>query len=267
MDAEIEKEMKKLSNLLNYKDLDTSELEQIARINVLKRNFHKNPLFDIETKAGKKEQDLAEKRFKTYITNNEIESASDIDTLKSLIFNEVFEQRIQGQLNKLQKEDKYPPDKLVKTLVEVQDQKAKLKVKLGIDKKDEETDDLTAYQLTQKRVIKHINDHKDEFTIFLGWQCDGCGKKDSESFLVYKQVKDFKVLKHPYFAGRFLFNYEILKDVKDNKLSKEDAWRYLLCSGQGKFYKPNDDDKKYCVDYIDHCLENFVEITDLLKQN
>ena len=267
MASDIEKEVKRLSNLLNYKNLDLSEVEQIARIKVLQRNFHKNPLFDISSDKGKKEQEFAEKRFKIYITNNELDSASDIDTLRSLIFNEVFEQRIQGELNKLQEDGKYPSDKLVKTLTDVQDQKAKIKIKLAIDKAEDEINDLSAFQLVQKRVAKYINHHKDEFTIWLGWQCKGCGYKDTESFLVYKQIKDFKVLKHPYFAGRFLFNYEIIKDVKDEKLSKEDAWRYILCSGQGKFYKPNDDDKKYCVDYISYCIENFKEITDLLKQN
>ncbi len=259
--SEIEREIKRLSNLVNYKDIDPNELQQLAQKNVICREFKKNPLFTDE-----KEQKLAETRFRNYIENNELESSSDLDTLKSLVFNEIFEQRIQGELNKLADDGKYPPEKLTKQLTDVQNQKLSLKVKLGIDKKEDETDDLSAFQLVQKRVAKYINDHKDEFTIWLGWQCE-CGKKNSESFLVYKQVKDFKVLKHPYFAGRFLFNYEIIKDVKDGKLSKEDAWRYLLCSGQGKFYKPNADDKKYCIDYISYCIENFTEITDLLKQN
>lgn len=266
MSSDIEKEAKRLSNLLNYKDLEPSEIEQVARIKVLQRNFHKNPLFDIDTDAGKKEQSLAESRFKTYITNNELDSASDIDTLTSLIFNEIFESRIQNELNKQQKEGKYPSDKLIKSLVEVQDQKAKLKVKLGIDKKDEENDDLSAFQLLQKRVANHINENKNEFTIFLGWECDKCGFKDQESYLLYKPIKDFKILKHPYFAGKYLFSYPIVKDVKDGKLSKQDATRYLMGAGQGNAYKPSDADKEYCENYLDYLIENFKEITDLLNQ-
>jgi hypothetical protein len=262
MANQLDREINRLSNLKNYKDIEPNELEIIARRNIEVRDFKKNPLF-----SNDKEQILAETRFRNYLENNEIESVSDIDTLKSLVYNEIFEQRIQGELNKLADENKYPPEKLTKQLTDVQNQKLSLKVKLGIDKKDEERDELSAYQLLQKRVIKYINDHKDEFTIGLGFDCERCNHKNWESFLIYKQVKDFKVLKHPYFAGRFLFNYEIIKDVKDKKLSKEDAWRYLLCSGEGKFYKPGSEDKKYCIDYINYCLENWTEITDLIKKN
>ena len=172
--SEIEREIKRLSNLVNYKNIDTNELQQIAQKNVICREFKKNPLFTDE-----KEQKLAETRFHNYIEHNELESVSDLDTLKSLVFNEIFEQRIQGELNKIQDDKKYPPEKLTKQLTDVQNQKLSLKVKLGIDKKEDETDDLSAYQLVQKRVAKYINDHKDEFTIWLGWQCE-CGKKNSE---------------------------------------------------------------------------------------
>ncbi len=260
MASDIEKEVKRLSNLLNYKDLDPSELESIAKINVHVRELKKNPLFIDDA-----EKKLSEKLFYNYLKNNELESNSDIDTLKSLVFNQIFEQRIQGELNKLKTEGKYPPDKLIKSLVEVQDQKAKLKVKLGIDRKDDETDDLSAYQLLHKRVDKYINDHKDEFSIGLGFECEKCNHKNWDTFLLYKQIKDFKILKHPWYAGRFLFNYEIVKDVKDGKISKEDATRYLMCSGEGKFYKPSSEDKKWCTDYVSYLLENWVEITDLLN--
>lgn len=263
MANELEREIKRLSNLKNYKSLSPEELEPIAQKNIIVREFKANPLF-----ADEKEQKLAESRFRNYLENNEIDNASDIDTLKSLIFNEIFEIRIQGELNKLKTDGKYPPDKLIKSLVEVQNQKGSLKIKLGIDKKEEEKDDLSAYQLLHKRVDKYINEHKDEFTLGLGFQCESCGHKNWETFLLYKRIKDFNtIIKHPYFAGRFLFNYEIVKDVKDNKITKQQATRYLMCAGQGKFYKPSADDMKWCEDYIDYLLENWKEISELIKQN
>ncbi len=261
MATELEREVNRLKNLKNYKDIDINDLQQLAQKNVICREFKKNPLFTDE-----KEQKLAETRFRNYIESNELESSSDLDTLKSLVYNEIFEQRIQGELNKLASDGKYPPDKLIKSLVEVQNQKASLKVKLGIDKKEDESDDLSALQLLQKRVEKHINQNRAEFTIFLGWECDKCGFKDQESYLLYKPIKDFKILKHPFFAGKYLFSYPIVKDVKDGKLSKQDATRYLMGAGQGNAYKPSDVDKKYCEDYLDYLIENFKEITDLLNQ-
>ena len=208
-EADLNKELKRISYLVQNKDKSEEELYPQARINMMVRGLKQNPLF-----IDASEQNLAQDKFRAYLTNNEIESDSDIDTLKSLIFNEVLESRIQGRFNELAEEKKYPDDRLIKSLVDVQNQKSSLKIKLGIDKKAEENDDLSAYQLLHKRVDKYINDHKDEFTIGLGFECDKCNHQNWETFLLYKRVKDFKMIKHPYFAGRFLFNYEILKDVK-----------------------------------------------------
>ena len=259
---EFERELKRISNLVQNKGLTEEELTPIAHKNLIIRNFKKNPIFD-----KSEEQKLAEEKFSNYLQSNEIETASDIDSLSSLVYLEVFEKRIQKDLNEQQEKNKYAPDKLVKSLVDVQDQKAQLKIKLGIDKKAEEKDDFSALQLLQKRVDKYIQEHKNEFTIGLGFECEQCKHKNWESFLVYKQVKDFRTIKHPYFAGRWLFNYEIIKDVMDGKITKEQAYRYLMCSGNGKFYKPQKEDRTYCLDYINYCIENFVEITDCLEKN
>jgi len=261
-DAEYNRELKRIRPLVQNKNKSDDELFPLVRVNLMVKELRTTPLF-----SEPEEQEIAEEKFRSYLTNNEIESGSDIDTLKSLIFNEVLETRIQKRFNDLAKEKKYPDDRLIKSLVEVQNQKSDLKIKLGIDRKDNENNDLSAYQLLHKRVDKYINDHKDEFTVGLGFECEKCQHQNWETFLLYKRVKDFKMVKHPYFAGRFLFNYEIIKDVKNKKISKEQAVRYLICSGQGKFYKPSDDDKKWSVDYINYCLENWPEIKNLLLKN
>jgi len=261
----LEREIARLSNLKQNKDKSPEELEPTARINIAVREFKGNPLFDIESENGKKEQKLAEERFHKYLYDNELESMSDLDTLRSLVFNEIFEQRIQTELNKLSSTGKYPPDKLIKSLVDVQNQKASLKVKLGIDKAEEEKDDLSALQLLEKRVQKHVNENKNEHTCWIPWTCKKCGEKDIESYLFYWKIKDFKAIKHPWYVGRFLFNYEIIKDVKDKKMTAEDATRYLMCAGQGGEYNP-EEDKKYCTDYLKYCIENWTEITEMLNK-
>lgn len=266
---ELEREIKRLSNLKNYKDYKEEDLLPVAEVNLAVRHFKTDPLFFYDgddpkiEKQVKADQKLAEERFKNYLENCKIESQSDLDTLSSLVYNEVFEKRLQRELNKLQQSGRYPPDKLTKQLTDIQNQKLSLKVKLGIDKSEEESDDLTAYQRLEKRVYDHIQEHKHEHTIGLGWQCDKCGHKDWESYLLWHKVDNFKHLKHPWFVGRWLCNYEILKDVKEGNLSKEDAIRYLMCAGQGIKYLPKED-RKYCSDYIDFLLENWTEITDYL---
>ena len=169
---------------------------------------------------------------------------------------------IQKELNS----SKIPPDKLTKQLVDIQNQKSDLKIKLGIDKTEEEQGDLSKFELLQSRTLKYIQEHKNEFTIWIPSKCEKCKHESIESHLIWRRVEDFNSLKHPWFAGRWLFNYEILKDVKEGKVTKEDAWRYMICAGQGGNYKP-DKDKQYCIDYINYCLENWTEIVELLNRN
>jgi hypothetical protein len=269
--SELEREIKRLKGLKQNQDLLPEELEPIARVNIAVRDFKRKPLFEYngDDKNIKKEVDqdqkLAEEKYKSYLESYEIESDSDLDTLSSLTYNEIFEKRIQRELNKLHDQGKYPPDRLTKQLTEVQNQKLSLKVKLGIDRKEEEKDDLTKLQLLEKRVFDHIQEHKNEHTIGVGWECEKCGHKDWEQYLLWYKVKDFKLMKHPWFVGRWLANYEILKDVKENKLSKEDATRYLMCASQGGDYKK--EYKEYCTDYIDFCLEEWEEILGHFEKN
>lgn len=282
MSAALTAELKRLGNLIQNKDVSSDDLVPLARINILVRDFHKEGMFfnsdekpsekdtDNIKKARKiaiNEQELAESRFKSYLESSELESTSDIDTLKSLIFNEVLESRVQKKLNEEAKDKKYPNERVIKSLVEIQDQKAKLKIKLGIDKREEEKDDLSVLQLHQKRVDKYINEHKNEFSFNLGFECENCNHKNWDSFLLYKRIKDFdSAIKHPWFLGRWLFNYPIIKDVKNKKLSAEDAARYLMGAGEGKFYQPSDDDKNYSTDYVNYLVENWIEIIDLMNK-
>jgi hypothetical protein len=248
-DSQLEQEIKRLKNLKNSKTMTDEQFARSARVNLHVRDFKASGMFD-----DVEEQKLAGEKFKSYLTNHELESSSELDTLKSLVFNEVFEVRLQKELNKLFKEKKYPPDRLTKQLTDIQNQKLELKVRLGIDSEKQEENELSGLQMLMKKFDKYVNAHRNEFTL----TCP-----HGSLMLVRKRVTDFDSMPHPWFAGRWFFNYEILKDVKDGKLSKEDAWRYLCCASQGGEYKPAFD-KKYCTDYIDYCLEHWAEITESL---
>lgn len=250
MDSNVEKEIKRLINLKNYKNYSDGDIYKVAFINIKIKEFNEIPLF---TKPS--EQEIAEKKFRHYLENYELESSSDLDTLRSLVYLEVFEYRIQQELNKLDGENKYPPEKLSTQLTTIQNQKLDLKVKLGIDAEKKEDDDLTKLQQLEKRFEKYYQENSHEFTVASG--C--CGKM----LLFRKRVKDFDNLEHPWFAGRWLWNWEILKDVKEGKLSKEDAARYLGCSAEDK---PSSFSKDYTIDYINWCLANWHKAIEYLEK-
>lgn len=235
MDRDLNKEIKRISNLGYMKDKGPEFLEKQARINLQIREFKSNPIFSEE-----KDQSIAEEKFKYYLNNFEIESLADIDTLKSLIFNEVLEYKIQQSINANFEKNFDPSDKLTKQLTDIQNQKLSLKVKLGIDLKEAKENELNKLEVLKKRFEKHINENRHEFTI----ACP-CGKL----MLLRRRVKDFECFNHPWFSGRWYFNYEIMKDVKNKKISKEQAAKYCKTS----------------IDYIDYCLDHWSEIIQHLE--
>lgn len=236
MEANLKKEAKRLANLACMKGKSPEFLEKQAQINLHVREFKKNPLF-----TDQKDQKKSEEKFKNYLITHELENLSDIDTLKSLIFNEILEQKIQNTINSFYAKDQFPSDKLTKQLTEIQNQKLSLKIKLGIDQEDNKKDELNQLETLKKRFEKYINLNRHEFTTC----CGSCGKL----LLLRRRVKDFKCFEHPWFAGRWYFNYEILKDVKDKKITAEQAAKYLKTS----------------IDYITHCLENWKSIISYIE--
>lgn len=255
-DSVLEAEVKRLKNLKNYKDMTEDQFIRVAKVNLHVRAFKSLNMFDDSSDEGKKEQQLAEERFKSYLMNNELESDSELDTLRSLVYNEVFEVRLQKELNKLAKEQKYPPDRLTKQLTDIQTQKLDLKLRLGLDSEKKEESELSGLQILMKKFDRHANAHRNEFTI----TCP-----HGTLLLVRKKVLDFDVMPHPWFAGRWFFNYPLFSKVKEGKISKEDAWEIMCGASQGADYKPAFS-KKYCTDYIDYCLEHWAEITESLEK-
>lgn len=260
MDSDLKKEISRLFNLKQNKEKSEEELQKQATLNLKVREFKSVPLFDNDD-----EQKVATERFKKYLETNEIESLGDIDVLRSLIYLEVFEIRIQKQLNKLAENDQVPFDKITKQLTDVQNQKLSLKVKLGIDVDEKEDSELTKLQMLEKRFNRWIIDHRNEYSLAYVYTCKKCQHKDIEMVLVRRRVKDFTVMSNPWSAGRFLFNYEILKDVKSKKLTSHDAWRYLCCSSTGGEYEGSFSEE-YCDDYIQFCMDNWAKITSHFKK-
>lgn len=246
MNSDLRKEINRVGNLKQNKGKDDLEIAHIAQINLKVREFKNTPLF-----PNNEDQELAEKKFKSYLNDYEFESLSDIDSLRSLLFTEILETKLQKQITtKLAKEETLS-EYATRQLKDVQNQIASLKIKLGIDKEDNKEDELTGLETLKERYEKYIQQNKNEFTIV----CKHCAKP----LLLRRRVEDFEAYKHPWFAGRWLFNYEILKDVKDGKLEKETAWKYMCAASKGINHQPKKDGK-YCTDYIDYCLKNWDDI-------
>jgi hypothetical protein len=240
MQIEVQNEVNRLSNLRQNKDKPESDLLKQAQINIARKRFNIQ-----DRLTDKTEIDTAQEIFDQYVGYYGFEKLTDLETLGDLIYELILLKRVQKHLNKLNEEnpDTYVKKSDLECLHEIEQRILDLKVKLGIDAQDAKKDELTALQLLKKRFQAYIQQHKNEFTI----ACASCGTM----LLLRKKVKDFDCLVHPWFAGRFYFNYEILLDVKNGELTAEKASKYL----------------KVSLDFIKWCLKNWDKIMERYTAN
>lgn len=224
--TDLDKEINRLSNLKQNKNKDRSWIEKQAQIVLWKKQIDLESRFEVN-----EDRELANKFFENYIINYEISSFNDCQNLSDLVYEEVMFQKVQKDINKILSDEnsKFIPDKQITSLHAIQDRIWQLKEKIGITKKDNK-DDLTALQELEHKLDIYISFHRNEFTIWVPFKCKSCGKEDVESHVVRRRVKNFDILKHPAFCGRFLYNTAILDDVKKGLITKEQAAKYQKTS-------------------------------------
>jgi len=247
---ELEKEIKKLSRLVQFKKKDKSSLLEIAQKNVWVRQIDIAQRFT-STEAKKMSCEV----FENYLNTYSFSSFADIETVADLVFEEVTKLKIQQQISDLAADDtnKFLPDRLIDSLHKVEETIWSLKEKAGIVGKKEQ-DDLSALEELKKKFKTYIAFNKNEFTLWIPVVCKKCGEKDIQPILLRRRVKDFKALKHPFFSGRFLFNVAIMDDVENEVITKEQAAKYLQTS----------------VKYIEWAIENrykIVEVDNVSKED
>jgi len=241
----LQKEINKLSSLKQYKDKPANYIKQIAQKNITLKELVDSGNFT----------DLAEKKraksiFEQYLETKEFSDVSELSTLSMLVYNRILVERIQASINSQKnKEGIYLiNDKLAKSLHDAENQTIALEKQLGLDTINTKEDDLTALQRAKKQFHMHIQFNRNEYTC----TCSNCG---FPMLLRKKCDKNFwDVIKHPFFSGRWYFNYEAIQDVKNGKLTKEQYARYMHTS----------------VDYVDWCLKNegmIIEINNIPKED
>jgi hypothetical protein len=236
MNDAVRAEMTKLKRLVNFKNADDAVLEKAAQKVVVLRELVDSGNFIDDT-----EKKLAKKIFEAYLEQNAFENFSDLSTLSVLVYNEVLSTRVQKSINDCtNKEGKaYISDKLLKSHSDLTNQILHLKTKLGIDK-EVKTDEMTALGLLKKRFHQHIQENKNEFTLSVPFSCNSCGKDDVKLILVRRRVKDFEVIDHPMFSGRFWYSQVAIDMVKSGRITKEEYAKIFSTS----------------VDYVQWCLDN-----------
>lgn len=254
MENSLANEKRKLSNLKNYKNKSESEIEQIAQINCWKKQLAIADRFDKND-----EKKLSENLLDNYFDNYTFANYNQVSLLGTLIYEEVLLNRVEKSINTVTKDEtnKFVPDKAITALHEIQDRIAQLKENLGISK-SKEKDDLTALETLQKKFSVYIPFNRNEFSLVT--PC--CGKM----LLLRRRVKDFDVMVHPYFSGRYWYSPRIINDVIAGILTKEQAAKYLYTSSEYIQWAIDNRNKIVSIDSVDQkVVDEFVASNPFLK--
>ncbi|MFA7247873.1 MAG: hypothetical protein WC169_11975 [Dehalococcoidia bacterium] len=220
----VDKIIKKLRNLPQYKNMSEEELNLIA-----KEKAEKEEIINSLTFCLPEEKQLAQTKLEEYLKQGQIETPSDKSTLMLLIDNEIAIERIKKIITKnFDKENPYIPVELAKEKNDLISQNLTLKDKLGLNKKaGEENSVVKTIEDLKSRFKKWINqpENRSNYT----FACFHCGK----TFLIRRRIDKDKdeVREHPWYVnGGILMNKQIFKDLKENKITIDQATRYLNCS-------------------------------------
>ena len=195
--------------------------KQLKRIHISKRNEEKlllaskkklTPIEDDLSVGGifsdRREKLLARMLLKKYLEDYTIETVSDKNTLKQLIYFEVIQHRLERITNQAHKENKAVPLKYLDSLHKNSNQIVNLKQTLGLTHEKQGKGDL--YSDLSNVMKKFANWRKEniaERTLFV----------DGKPMLLKMRVDSYDASKHPFFKGRFLTSPTLLKLYKDTK--------------------------------------------------
>lgn len=218
MDDKTQKEFNILRGLIQYKDKDDAFIERKALENIKKKELEVEMLFENEEEKHK-----AMELYTKYLQDNSFENSSDLNTLKTLVYNEIFQLRLQKIINIVTAELKSVPDKSIKALIDCQKQISELKKELGLVRDDnDKSDAYKALETLQKKFRVYQLENKDEFTC----RCPSC----QEMIMWNRRIKDYDAKKHPLIKNNKPYNIKVVQLIRDGKITKRDASDILECS-------------------------------------
>lgn len=159
-----------------------------------------------------------------YLDDYSIETISDKNTLKEVIYLEIVQQRLQEKLNEFYSKDgKAVPLQLVELIHKNSDAILKLKFCLGLNKeKEAKKSGLDVLGELKKRFKVWRAENQGTRTIV----CPHCGKM----VMLKIRTEAWKTQKHPFFKDRILTNKHLLDLYKKGTITKKDVAKVLECA-------------------------------------
>jgi DNA-directed RNA polymerase subunit RPC12/RpoP len=230
-----------LRNLVSFKDKTEEEILDKAR-ELLEKDH-----YDIDVGimfTDKKEMKHARMLLGKYLDDYSIETISDKNTLREVIYLEIVQQRLQEKLNEFYAGDgKAVPLQLVELIHKNSDAILKLKFSLGLSKeKETKKSGLDVLAELRKRFAIWRSENQGTRTL----TCPHCGKM----VMLKIRTDAWKAQKHPFFRDRILTNKHLLELYKKGTITKKDVAKILECA----------------TDYVDWIIEKSQAPEDEKKQ-
>lgn len=219
--SRLETEYNKIRNLRQYKNFSEVDLKKIAFNRVLEKLTDVPSMF-----TDKEETSIAQNLLRKYLNDFTPESTSDLNILRSIIFLEVLNLRLQNQLNEAYNDktkviNLKMVDVMHKNLEEVMTLKRSLQITRDSIKNDSSTIDKKISLMRSQFDLWRENN---QASFEAG--CPYCG----QVFLLAVRTEHYDVRKHPFFKDRTLFNKRLLELFLQERLTKHDVALILECS-------------------------------------
>ena len=223
MNENIQGEIIRLKNLPQFRNKTEAEIAEFIQ-NRSKPKEKKEPQPETldsinieELFIDKEEKKYGKDLLERYLGDFSLETISDVNLLKQLIYLEVFQKlRLQKTADTFQKENNAVPLQILDSIHKNLDKIIQLKESLRLTRGSslEQNDAYKALQLLKKKaeIWRKENQVTRERT------CPYCAKR----ILWIMRPEVWDMMKHPFFKDRILGNEHIVALYKQNKLTKED---------------------------------------------
>lgn len=208
----------KIRGLKQYEGVKDEELLKIAKIKYKEHQIDIGSMF-----TNPKERKIARELLRKYIDDYSIDTVSDQNAVKQIVYLEVINNRLQDKMNLFSKDDtKAVPVNIMHSIHSNLDAITKLKTNLNILRKEEKSDQYDGFKLLGKKFKKWLKENQASRTLI----CPCCGKM----VLLRIRTEHWEAQKHPFFKDRVIYNEHLIKLYKDKIITKEDVSKVLEVS-------------------------------------
>ena len=221
-EQEIKDKAKTLKNLVSFrKKSDEYILDKALEILEKEKSGVDMTSMFSDRKEIKRARILLDK----YLTDYTIESVSDKNTLKEVIYLEIVQQRLQEKLNEYySKDSKAVPIQLVEIVHKNSEAILKLKASLGLNKEKDQRSSIDVLSMMKVRFKQWLKQNQASRTLL-------CPHEKCGQMIMLKMKTDvWEAQKHPFFKDRILGNVHLVKLYLDKIITKDDVAKILETS-------------------------------------